>query len=91
MPSACTAVILKRFSKSDMCAVSCANCACKWDSCRAFVADVGTVERRVLDILDVCDALGVREVECDIFALYSGEDRGRLNRMQRNAVVFTRR
>lgn len=31
-----------------MCAVSCASCACKWESWRDFEAEVGTVERRAL-------------------------------------------
>lgn len=48
MPSACTAVIRRRFSRSDMLAVSCASCACRWDSWRDFEADVGTVDKRLV-------------------------------------------
>jgi hypothetical protein len=53
MPSACTAVILRRFSKSDMWAVSCASWAWRWESWRDLDADVGTVDRRVWAALAV--------------------------------------
>jgi hypothetical protein len=81
MPSACTAVMRRRFSISLIFAVNCASCACRCESWRVLEAEVGTVDNR--EVLWVCVWPGVRGLS-DIFAFY---ERIRWFRMRRFTVI----
>jgi hypothetical protein len=81
MPSACTAVMRRRFSISLIFAVNCASRACRCESWRVLEAEVGTVDNR--EVLWVCVWPGVRGLS-DIFAFY---ERIRWFRMRRFTVI----